>query len=333
MSLCACAGQRNEYSSFAMGSVLTAKINGDKTAADTAWNNVRDAVNRLDSLISATNDASDIAVVSKTGTVKAAPETIRTVKEALSICDICGGSVDITLGAVTELWGFSGDSPSLPSAEDIRAALRTKDLSGVSADEETGVLTCKQGQKLDLGAFGKGAACDAALDALKNSDVSSAVLTVGGSVLLHGVSPDKDAWSVGIRDPFGTQNDYFALLTLSEYDGKTDIFLSTSGNYEKTFEENGKTYHHILDPDNGYPAENGLVSVTAVCGSGMVSDALSTACFVNGLNDETLGWLNELNAQAVFIFEDGSVFATEGIKENLSILSDAFTLTDDYDAE
>ena len=333
MSGCSRAPKQNEHTSFAMGSVVSAKLTGTDAAANETWQKIIGAINELDSRISATQETSDIAVLSSQGTVRADALTIKTLREALNLCAVCKGNVDITLGAVTELWGFAGDSPSLPAAEDIAAALQTKDLSGVSIDEKSGIVSCPAGQKTDLGAFGKGAACDEACEVLKASDISSAVITVGGSVLLYGIPSGKEAWSVGIRDPFQSANDYFAVLTLPDFNGKPCIFVSTSGSYEKTFEENGRSYHHILDPATGYPTENELVSVTVICSSGIASDALSTACFVGGARAETFSWLDAFGAEAVFVFKNGGVLVTEGLRDSLSIVSDGFTLTDDYDSQ
>ena len=108
-------------------------------------------------------------------------------------------------------------------------------------------------------------------------------------------------------------------------------FISTSGSYEKYFVEDGVTYHHILSPTTGYPVETDLVSVTVYAPGGLNSDALSTACFANGLNKQTLQWLKNFSAEAVFVFQDHSYYVTQGLR-------DAFTLTDkgftpyDYEA-
>ena len=85
--------------------------------------------------------------------------------------------------------------------------------------------------------------------------------------------------------------------------------------------EEGKTYHHILDATTGYPADSRLSSVTIICDSGVISDALSTACYVLGYN-LSLSLLEEYDAQAVFVFKDKTVRVTDGIK-------DSFTLTDE----
>ena len=162
-------------------------------------------------------------------------------------------------------------------------------------------------------------ALDAAAAVLKGKK-TSAVVSFGGSVLLFGQKPDGGPWTVGVRDPNGDEASYFATLSFAL---KADeaVFISTSGSYEKTFTENGKTYHHILDPKTGYPVENDLVSVTAVAEDGFLSDALSTALFVIGPGDEANALCKKYLTGAVFVHKDGTVSVTDG-------LADAFALTD-----
>ncbi len=333
VSLSGCGKKKpNEYSSFAMGSIVTAKLYGDKTGSDALWNNMISEISSLDSRISATLPSSDISRLSQNGSATADAVTRDVLKQAVSVCKICKGTLDITMGAVTELWGFAGDEPRLPADEEIKAALRTKGIDNVIINDAAGTVDIANGQKLDLGAVGKGAACDTAYEVLR-SQTGSAVVTVGGSVLMFGQAPDGKAWTAGIRDPFKTANDYFAVLSFSDTTPDRPVFLSTSGSYEKTFEENGKTYHHILDPETGYPVENGLVSVTVKAGSGLNADALSTACFVNGLNADTLGRPKSFGAEAVFVFEDGRVFVTDGLRDNIELTDGGFSVMDDYAAE
>ena len=102
-------------------------------------------------------------------------------------------------------------------------------------------------------------------------------------------------------------------------------FLSTSGSYEKQFTENGVTYHHILDPDTGYPAESGLLSVTVWSSSGALSDALSTACFVLGMED-SLPVLEQFDSGAVFITQDHQIYVTENLESAFSLTAEGYSL-------
>lgn len=177
---------------------------------------------------------------------------------------------------------------------------------------------------LDLGAIGKGAACDAALECYRQSDVKAAVVAVGGSVGLYGTKPDGQAWRVSVRDPA----DAGGLGVLDLPGG----FVSTSGSYEKFFEQDGKTYCHLLDPRTGFPAESGLASVTVWCPPdmeagypGALSDGLATACFVLGLED-SIPLLEQYGAQALFVDEEGWVTVTAGLREHFTLTAEGYTL-------
>lgn len=165
--------------------------------------------------------------------------------------------------------------------------------------------------------MGKGAACDAAVAAYEESGVNRAVVSVGGSVGVYGEKPGGQPWTIALRDP-DTEG---SLGTLSLASG----FLSTSGSYEKQFTEDGVTYHHLLDPGTGYPAESGLLSVTVWSGSGTLSDALSTACFVLGLED-SLPVLEQFDSEAVFITEDHQIYVTEGLADAFFLKGEGYTL-------
>ena len=319
LGLCSCKARSNEFSTLAMGNVLTAKIYGDKGTADEIFNAVSEKAEFSDACLSATKPDSDISKINENGRAEVDAHTLRVLMDSTALCNICNRSTDITIGAVSELWGFATDSPKKPADSDISTALKTVGMDGLLIDEKSSLVSVSVGQRLDLGAFGKGAALDEAYSVLSSGGLP-AVISLGGTVLAYGKAPSDGAWKIGVRNPFGTANDYFAVLKLSAENTRNAVFVSTSGSYEKSFEYNGKSYHHILSPETGYPVETQLVSVTVVSESGLTSDGLSTACFVNGMNDTTLGWLSSFGAEAVFVFSDGKYFVTDGLK-------DSFTLT------
>ena len=300
--------------SFAMGSVLSARVFADTgEAADAALDALIAAVNALDKRISATDPASELARLNLSGSAALSDETYAFVQKTLSLCRATDGAADPTLGRVTELWGFATDTPKKPGDGEITEALRHTGYDKVQTDDGERTVTLEDGLHLDPGAFGKGVGCDEAYKALAGRGCAG-VVSLGGTVLVCGEKPDGTAWSVGIRDPKGNADSYCATLTLKTDAGTPAFFISTSGSYEKTFTENGTVYHHILDPGTGHPVGTDLLSVTAVSGNGCVSDALSTALFVRGYTDETRGWINEYLTGAVFIYADGGVIVTEGLR-------------------
>ena len=170
---------------------------------------------------------------------------------------------------------------------------------------------------VDFGAAGKGIALDEIKDYLETTKTKEAVISVGGSILLYG----EKNFTVGIKDPEGNAGRHVAILNVGEG------CVSTSGSYERFFEENGKRYHHILDPDSGYPAQSGVVSVTVVSESGILSDALSTACFVLGI--EKGGALAaEYGCETVFIDENKKLYVSEGLKDKIEISDTSYSLAE-----
>ncbi|MCL2512334.1 MAG: FAD:protein FMN transferase [Oscillospiraceae bacterium] len=293
---------------FAMGSVLSASIYGKNDIAPLIFEGIKkaEAENLSEKLSS-----SDIYKInhSENFSAEVSPYTSGMIKKCVEISSRCGGYFDITVGGLVNLWGFGG-TPSVPSQEDIDDALLAIGYDKIFI--ENNYISKSPGQLLDMGAVGKGAACDIAYDIIKNdASVRGAAVSVGGSVLVCGRG-GKSGWTVGVRDPDKTQNDYMGILTLEEG------FISTSGNYEKVFEEGGIKHHHILNPFTGYPSESGLKSVTVIAPTGFLSDALSTACFIIGY-EKSVGLLEIYGADGIFITEGNEVLLTENVDKSFKI--------------
>lgn len=187
------------------------------------------------------------------------------------------GAFDITVGPLIKLWGFYKGEGHLPSPEELEPALALVGLDKVRVDpDERMVALEREGMMIDLGGIGKGLALDYAAEVMRRYGVSSALLHAGTStVLAIGAPPDAPGWTVRVRDPYNKEGVVDEVLL-------NDEALSTSAGYEKWFELDGKKYCHIFDPRTGMPVE-GMVSTTAVAPTGALSDALSTAFFVMGV--------------------------------------------------
>lgn len=232
------------------------------------------------------------------------------------------GAFDPTIGKIIRLWDITGENPHVPEQSELDELLKDVGYQKVSLDGNK--VSLEKGATLDLGATGKGIGCDVVSDFLKTQeDVSGMILNLGGSsVMAYGEKPDGSEWKVAVTDPRDVEGEYLGAITLGGGD-----FLSTSGDYEKYFMEDGKRYHHILDPKTGYPVWNGLDSVTVVCDSGLLADGLSTACFVLGM-DDALELLEKYNAEAVFVDEDKNVYLTDGIKDRFELMKNTYTVKD-----
>ena len=186
--------------------------------------------------------------------------------------------------------------------------------SSASAGYENASLD--PGTQIDMGGIAKGYASDRLSVIFQEHQIPQALISLGGNVLAWGSKPNGSAWRVGIQDPNAPSdpNAYVGILQL------TDAFAVTSGSYERFFEQDGVTYHHIIDPSTGYPAQNGLVSVTVVAdaaqGNGTMCDALSTALFVMGEDRALELWRSGVyDFGLILVTEDGRLLATAGIAD------------------
>ena len=177
----------------------------------------------------------------------------------------------------------------------------------------------EKGMALDLGGIAKGYAGDAVAAELRKNGIKHAIADLGGNLFVIGGKPDGTDWNVGIQTPFKPRGEYFGILCVS------DKAVVTSGIYERYFEENGKTYHHIMDTKTGYPIDNELFSVTVVNDSSMAADALAKA-FTMGLTDGMKFIESTKGAEAIFVTKDKKVYLTPGLKGKFKITDSNYKL-------
>lgn len=274
---------------------------------------VTDAVNagfseitRVDELMSTYKPESELSRINAgagIAPVKAEPEVIDTIADAVRIAKMTDGAFDPTVGPVVRLWKIGGDDARLPEAAEIKKALRLVGYENIVVDRGAGtVFIKKKGMSLDLGAIAKGYAADLAVDAMKKKGVRGGIVAVAGDLKLFGRRPDGSPWKVGVEHPREKEG-ILAKLEL------TDVATSTSGDYERFFIKDGVRYHHIMDPKTGYPAK-GMMSVTVVAKESWLADSMATGLFVTG--PEKARRLAETHPEIETLMVDsgGRVFAT-----------------------
>lgn len=270
-------------------------------------------IEELDALLSVTNEGSEIYRANHSqgspSVLTEAAEDLLT--EALSLCDATGGALDVTIYPVVRAWGFTTGEYRVPEEAELRELLPEVDYTRVSLAD--GSLTLPEGMELDLGAVAKGYTGDQLMAFFAGEGVTSAIVELGGNVQALGSKPDGSPWRVALQAPEGG---YAAVLEI------VDQAVITSGGYQRYFEQNGKTYIHIINPDTGYPAETGLDSVTIVAGSGTVGDGLSTALFVMGRDDAENYWRAHQDFDFILLTDEGGVVITEGIEDAFSLYGD-----------
>ena len=233
------------------------------------------------------------------------------LSEGLSITKESDGAFDIAIAPLTSLWDFTAEDPKVPDDADIQNALPQCSSDGVTIDGQDITLPSDDIQ-FDVGAIAKGYIADRLKDFLVKKGVNSAIINLGGNVLCIGSKPDGTPFKVGIQKPFADRNETEAIMDIT---GKSVV---SSGIYERCFKQDGKLYHHILNPKTGYPYDNGLISVTIISDQSVDGDALSTTCFALGL-DEGLKFAEKKGVQAVFITEDYELHYTDGFQDEIKV--------------
>ena len=233
------------------------------------------------------------------------------LSQGLSITRESDGAFDIAIAPLTSLWDFTAEDPKVPDDAAIQKALPLCSSDGVTIDGQDITLPSDDIQ-FDVGAIAKGYIADRLKDFLVKKGVNSAIINLGGNVLCIGSKPDGTPYKVGIQKPFADRNETEAVMDIT---GKSVV---SSGIYERCFKQGGKLYHHILNPQTGYPYENGLISVTIISDQSVDGDALSTTCFALGLEDG-LKFAEKKGVQAVFITEDYELHYTDGFQDEINV--------------
>ncbi len=307
---------------FAMDTYIDLTAYGPN--AEAALNEIAGEIETLDELLSVTDENSEVYALNHgDGAAVSVSESTRSlIAFTQTLSAQCGGALDISVYPLALAWGFTTEDYRVPTDEEIADLLALVDESQIAVDDEAGTVTLPAGMEIDLGAVGKGYACDLAREILTEHGVEHALLNFGSSTIcLYGDKPDGSSWRVAVQDP-EDDSTYAGILELE------GCVVDTSGGYERYFtDEDGNVYWHILDPETGRPADSGLISTTIISESGLNGDALSTACFVMGLEDSIDYWRTYGGFEFVLITEAHEIYVSEGI-------ADSFTPVYDYeDAE
>lgn len=296
---------------FAMDTYMTVTCYGDR--AQEAVDAAEKEILRLDELLSVGNPDSEISKLNEAGEGELSNDSKIMVEEALAVNERTGGAFDITVYPLMQLWGFTTQDYKVPKQEELKKVLETVGSGQLALKD--GRLALGKGQGIDLGGIAKGYTSDRLMEIFEEYGLVSGIISLGGNVQLYGTKPDGSLWKCGIRDPHASDSDSSLLGVLQT----ADCAVITSGAYERYFEEDGKTYHHIIDPATGYPADNGLISVTIVSRQGILADALSTACYVMGLEKTIDFWKSSPEEfDLILMTADDEVYVTAPLKDAFS---------------
>lgn len=302
---------------LAMGSELhlTARTN-DAPRARVAFAAVFAEVERLEALLSTWRPESDVSRLNAAAGGAPVPvhaDTRAVLRAAAQVSAWTDGTFDVTFGALAEVWKFDHDQDNrVPSAAEIAARVPRVDYRRVVIDEAAGtVAITRPGVSVHLGGIGKGYAVDRAVAILRAAGLRDFMVQAGGDLYVAGTAGESP-WRLGIQDPRGAPDDPFAVLELS------DATFSTSGDYERFFEQDGVRYHHLLDPATGQPAR-GTRSVTIVTKEALWADGLSTGVFILG-PERGMALVERLpDVEAVIVTAEHQVLVSTGLRDRLIV--------------
>lgn len=301
-------------SSEAMYTIVTITVSAESSkegeaAIDAGFEEIR----RIEKLANFWADDSELALINKNAgvqAVKVSDDLFEMISEAAFVAEKTNGGFDPTIGPIINLYDFK--NKIMPDGKAIKKALPFVNYKEIVLDaKEKTVFLKRKGMSIDTGGIAKGFAAEKAALLLQKRGIKGGVVSVSGDIQTFGLRPDGSPWMIGIKNPRpkSEEEDVMAVIGLS---GEA---ISTSGDYERYMEIDGKRYHHIINPKTGMPTE-GTQSVTIVSKRATYSDGFSTGTFVLG-QERGMKALSAIGFNAVIVNSKGDRRVTDGIKERV----------------
>lgn len=311
------------YSATLMGSPILLKLFEDNQQAARA---VFRLIKQQEDLLTVNREHSQLMNVNHAAGqhhVVVSEPVFELISQAKAVSLLPDSCFNLTIGPLVKRWkiGFHGDQ--VPSLSDIQSLLPLTQPEKVQlAPSSCSVFLEQAGMEIDLGAIAKGYIADRVRDLLRQMGIDHALINLGGNVLTLG-SPQhamQNAWGIGLQKPFGMPDE---LLGTIEVVGKSVV---TSGIYERYFEQNGTIYHHILDPNTGYPLNNELLSVTVISDDSIDGDIYTTLLYGMGV-EKSLRYLSTLpHIEAIFVTKSGEVILSSQRQFRFTLLDTDYHL-------
>ena len=280
----------------------------DPNQAELAKQAVIDEMHRINQTMSPWIEESILSKVNKaaaTHPVKVSDEFFDIIKSSQEISSLTRGAFDITFSSVGYLYDYR--AAKKPTASQLKEKLNLINYRSIILDEKNKTIAySKPGVKIDLGGIAKGLAVDNSINKLKSFGVKDASVTAGGDTYVLGDNAGK-MWRIGIKHP-RAENKMVSILPVA------DMAVSTSGDYERFFIEDGKRHHHIINPKTGQSVL-GVQSVTILADNSTYADALSTSVFVLGVQ-KGLELVNSLkDVSAIIVDSRGKMFYSKDLEQ------------------
>jgi len=297
-----------------MGTIAEIKVIDDNPVrAEETIKKCFDRIKEIEDKMSFQNPKSELSLLNRNAgkKTKVSKELFYVLDKSLTYSKLSNGAFDVTIGPLTELWGFDEDKRVIPSRDKIAQMAMLVDYKQVHLNpQKREVLLGVEGMKIDLGAVAKGYAVEEAMEIIKEAGIKDALVDIGRNIKVIGKNPYGKTWKIGIQHP-RKANRILSILPLE------NMGVATSGDYEHFFIHKGRRYHHLIDPKTGYPT-NTCISVTIIAPSAMIADILSTAVFILG---ETSGLelIQKLDRVEGVIVTNSGITLSPGLKDKIKL--------------
>lgn len=242
--------------------------------------------------------------------------TYRLIKDSIKFSELTDGLFDVTTGPLIDLWAIDPPNGHLPSQNELDVAIPLIDYHKINFQKDNRIMLEDEGMIINLGAIAKGSIADEVKNFLLQKGVTHAMINLGGNVLLIGSKPDGSSFKIGIQDPNDDRGAYLMSIQAA------DEAIVSSGDYERYFVYEGETYHHILNPKTGFPADTNIKQVTIVAPNSQMADGLSTSVLLLGLKKGIDLVEATEQVEAIFITKDNMIYITDGLKDKYKIQDD-----------
>lgn len=310
-------------SNFLLGTEVTITIydKQDEAIIDKAFRRISEIEAKMTINNAETSEIIALNNASGSSEVKLSPDTFNVLERGKEFSEMTKGRFDITVGSIVKLWNIGTEYAAVPEPDVLEQKRLLIDFEKLHLDRSK--LTARldeKGMQVDLGAIAKGYAADEVAKILRDNGVKHAIINLGGNVLTVGGNMQDKPWKIGIQDPFNPRGEYLGIIPV------TDKTVVTSGTYERYFEQDGKKYHHILDPRTGYPTDNDIASVSIITTKSIDGDGNSTSVLLLGLEEGLKLIESQKDVEAVFVTYDKKVYVTTGIKDDFILTNSDFEL-------
>lgn len=310
LTACGSASAMEQKQIFAMDTVMTLTAYGKN--AQEGLNAASSIINSMEALLDPELPTSTTYAINHAngGNVVVNAQIAKMLSVAKTIYEQTDGALDLSLYPVIKLWGFVDSRYYVPLYDEISTQLTKKafDKMVLTSYPATGSFSVSfpAGTEISFGSIGKGCTAENAISAMRQAGVKSGIISLGGNVQTLGLKPDDSKWTVAIQDPNNTAS-WVGTVKVGE------TAVVTSGSYQRFFEFDGNTYHHIINPLSGSPVTNSLLSATIICEDGTLADALSTAMFVLGETRALNYWRQHGGFEMILINKSNQVICTKGL--------------------